>query len=139
MCDSTPRGVPPTAIHSCGRTGGETTPEPPDATQAPSGSPLGSGPDLCRTRPSRSCAGRRRVPDRCGRPRVHHPDPDSGRLGALPTELEDTFSAGEIAHAAPQVAPGPGDVALVQTPGVGLLLVQEAIGESVLAVEVRGH
>ena len=46
---------------------------------------------------------------------------------------------GEIAHAAPQVAPGPGDVALVQTPGVGLLLVQEAIGESVLAVEVRGH
>ena len=27
----------------------------------------------------------------------------------------------------------------MQTPGVGLLLVQEAIGESVLAVEVRGH
>ena len=131
------KGVRPTAIHLCGHTGARRHPGHPT--------------------PRRRRAGHHSAPDPTGVPLAHPArapggdeyridaadhrcatrDPDPGRLDALPTELEETFSAGEIAHAAPQVAPGPGDVALVQTPGVGLLLVQEAIGESVLAVSHR--
>ena len=75
---------------------------------------------------------------RCGRPPVRHPDADPGRLDALPDRAQrHVLSRRDRAGCA--AGRGPGDVALVQTLGVGLLLVQEAIGESVLAVEARGH